>query len=126
MRELRRRTLWVTSNYQGSFADSEWQQLTISPYTSNSSWTFADVSINVPTSTFGPRTVFAFKYMSTASNYATWEIKNLNIKAQCADTPTDIDSVQPEQCAIKTIENGQLIITLPDGSRYNVIGIRIR
>ena len=119
-------TLWVTSNYQGSFADSEWQQLTISPYTSNSSWTFADVSINVPTSTFGPRTVFAFKYMSTASNYATWEIKNLNITAQCADTPTDIDSVQPEQCAIKTIENGQLIITLPDGSRYNVIGIRIR
>ena len=44
----------------------------------------------------------------------------------CNDTPTDIDSVQPEQCAIKTIENGQLIITLPDGSRYNVIGIRIR
>lgn len=119
-------TLWVTSNYQGSFVDSEWQQLTISPYTSNSSWTFADVSIDVPTSTFGPRTVFAFKYMSTASNYATWEIKNLNIKAQCADTPTDIDSVQSDQRAIKTIENGQLIITLPDGSRYNVIGMRIR
>ena len=41
------------------------------------------------------------------------------------DTPTSIENRSIEPHAIKTIENGQLIITLPDGSRYNVVGIRI-
>ena len=119
-------TLWVTADYQGSYASSSWQQLTISPYTNNTSWTFADVTINVPTSYVGSNTVFAFKYMSTASNYATWEIKNLHITATCNKTGTGMEETRPMQPAQKTIENGQLLITLPDGSVFNGFGIRIR
>ena len=76
-------TLWVTPDYKGSVEASQWQQLTIAPYAANTNWTFVSVSINVPVSKVGANTVFAFKYMSTASNYATWEIKNLTLIAQC-------------------------------------------
>lgn len=119
-------TLWVTPDYQGSVASSNWQQLTIPNYASNNNWTFVSNTIDVPTSMVGKNTVFAFKYMSTASNYATWEIRNLNIKATCKKTGTDINQIDSALKAQKTIENGKLYITLPDGSRYNVIGIRVR
>jgi hypothetical protein len=119
-------TLWVTADYQGSYATSSWQQLTISPYTNNTSWNFADVTINVPVEYVGSNTVFAFKYMSTASNYGTWEIKNLHITATCKGTGTGMEETRSMQPAQKTIEKGQLLITLPDGSVFNGFGIRIR
>ena len=72
-------TLWVAKDFKGNWADSEWQQLTISPYASNTNWTFVSVSINVPIEYVGKNTVFAFRYKSTGSKYATWEIKNLKI-----------------------------------------------
>lgn len=120
-------TLWVTGDYQGDFASSTWQQLMIDPYTNNSSWNWADVTINVPTSYVGAHTVFAFKYMSTASDYATWEIKNLNIKATCKQGGEGIENVLPvdSRCQ-KALENGQLILILPDGTKYNVIGVKIQ
>ena len=84
-------TLWVTADYKGSYAASTWQQLTISPYAANTNWTFVSVTINVPVSMVGANTVFAFRYMSTASAYATWEIKDLHFVAECAG------AVPPEQ-----------------------------
>ena len=75
-------TLWVCSDYKGSVSSSTWQQLTISPY-ANNDWTFVNVTINVPLDKVGKNTVFGFKYVSTSSNYATWEIKNLNLNAEC-------------------------------------------
>ena len=83
-------TLWVTANYLGSYAASQWQQLTISPYGSNTNWTFVDATVNVPVSMVGVNTVFAFQYTSTSSNYATWEIKNLTLTADCGNT-TPVD-----------------------------------
>ena len=79
-------TLWVCDNYKGDVSSSTWKQLTISPYASNNDWTFVNVNINVPLDYVGKKTVFGFKYVSTASNYATWEIKNLQLVAECAGT----------------------------------------
>ena len=118
-------TLWVTKDYKGSFDGSEWQQLTINPYTSNSNFNFSDVSVNVPTDKVGSRTAFAFKYMSTASNYATWEIKNLNIKATCGQTALE-QLGQDKPQAIRFIHNGQLYIQLTDGSTYTITGQKIQ
>lgn len=73
-------TLWVTKDYKGSWATSEWQKLTISPYTSNKNWEYSQVTINVAPEYVGANTVFAFQYTSTESNYATWEIKSLKIR----------------------------------------------
>ncbi len=90
-------TLWVTANYLGSYAASQWQQLTISPYGSNTNWTFVDATVDVPVSMVGVNTVFAFQYTSTSSNYATWEIKNLTLTAECGgSTPP-----QPNQYTIR-------------------------
>ncbi len=120
-------TLWVTGDYQGDFASSTWQQLTIDPYTNNSSWNWADVTINVPTAYVGAHTVFAFKYMSTATNYATWEIKNLHITAMCTGENAGIERAPSvdSRCR-KALENGQLILILPDGSKYNGFGQKIQ
>lgn len=79
-------TLWVTADYQGSYDASTWQQLTINPYTSNTDWTWANVSVNVPVAYVGANTVFCFQYISTTSNYATWEVKNLHIESNCPES----------------------------------------
>ena len=121
-------TLWVTKDFKNSYASSEWQQLTISPYTSNKDWNFSDVKIDVPTAYVGENTVFAFHYKSTASNYGTWEIKNLNIKAACnggtTETINSTSDIQPK--AVKLIENGHIYIIMPDGSVYNAFGQKIQ
>lgn len=117
-------TLWVTPDYQGDVESSTWHQLTINPYAANTDWTFVNVSMNVPTEYLGPRTVFAFKYMSTATNYATWEVKNLHIEATCAGQ-TPIENVEYEAPAYKEIRHGQLII-IRSGVEYTVTGQRIR
>ena len=121
-------TMYVTSNFQGSFEASSWVELIIDPYASNYDWNFVSVSIDVPVVFTGSNTVFAFKYKveSSATNSPTWEIKDLNIQATCKGGTTDIETLPVEQCAQKTIENGKLYITLPDGSKYNVVGIRVR
>ena len=78
-------TLWVTKDFKGTWGESTWQQLTISPYASNTNWSFVSVTMNIPTEYVGENTVFAFRYKSTASNYGTWEIKELNIKLEGRD-----------------------------------------
>ena len=118
-------TLWVTGDFQGSYETSSWQQLTINPYTSNTNFNFVDVKLDVPVEYVGENTVFAFKYMSTASNYATWEIKNLNINAVCGSTQVVNEKIDNTLRAIRIIENGQLYIILPDGTRYTVMGTRV-
>ena len=84
-------TLWVCGDYKGSVESSEWQQITIPKYGTNSNWTFVDVTVNVPVDMVGEHTVFGFKYMSTASAYATWEIKNMTLKSVCPEVEEDIN-----------------------------------
>jgi len=54
----------------------------------------------------GVNTVFAFQYTSTSSNYATWEIKNLTLTAECGgSTPP-----QPNQYTIRFLNyNGTVL-----------------
>ena len=116
-------TLWVTPDFQGDVESSTWYQLTISPYAANTDWNFVDASIDVPVEYLGSNTVFAFKYMSTATNYATWEIKNLKIKATCSSAQP-IENVADESAAYKEIRHGQLII-IRSGVEYTVTGQRV-
>lgn len=121
-------TLWVTPDYQGSVSASQWQQLTISPYAANTNWNFVDVTVNVPTSAVGDNTVFGFKYMSTASGYATWEIKNLTLNARCANTTVDVQTIEDGsvETARKVLINGQLFILRNDGIIFDARGVRVK
>ena len=93
-------TLWVSAEYQGSVEASSWLQLPITPYASNTSWTYVDVVVNVPVDKVGEHTVFGFKYTSTADNYATWEIRNLHLDAQCSEVPTSIENTTQQSTDI--------------------------
>jgi endonuclease/exonuclease/phosphatase family metal-dependent hydrolase len=117
-------TLWVTPDFQGDVESSAWQQLTISPYAANTDWNFVDASIEVPVEYLGSNTVFALKYMSTATNYATWEIKNLKIKATCSSAQP-IENASDESVVYKEIRHGNLII-IRSGVEYTVTGQRLR
>jgi len=119
-------TLWACADYQGSVDESSWQQLTISPYATNYNWNYVDVSIDVPLNNVGENTVFGFKYVSTASNYATWEIKDLHLDAECGDLPTTIENISSTNCdsARKLLRDGQILILRGDHT-YTLTGQRI-
>ena len=96
-------TLWVCANYKGSVSASQWQQLTITPYSTNNNWVFVNVSIDVPLGMVGANTVFGFKYISSNSS-AKWEIKELNLNAECAKadetTTTDVTATPNEDNSV--------------------------
>lgn len=113
-------TLWVTSNWQGSFESSNWVELMIDPYAANNNWTFVNVSIDVPVPLTGSNTVFAFKYESTATAYATWEVKNLEIESTCPTVippgpgPTPTESPVP----LPSVGNGRLKVCAQNLRNY--------
>lgn len=120
-------TLWVTSDFT-TIEDSRWTQLTIPKYPAGTNWNFVNTSIDVPTTALGANTVFAFRYdvPSNAAKTPTWEIKNLTITVTCDDEPAALDNTVIQSVARKCFDNGHLYILMPDGSRYNVMGVRVQ
>ena len=85
-------TLWVTPYYTDDPATSTWYQLTIPNYSQQNNWNFVSNSIDVPTDKVGENTVFGFRYRSTSTNHAQWEINNIVLQSMCpggaeGDTP---------------------------------------
>ena len=124
-------TLWVCDDYKGSVEASTWKQLTISPYASNSNWTFVNVTIHVPLDKIGKNTVFGFKYVSTASNYATWEIKNLCLVAECtyvtlSDTLGHADVSTTTEVTATPNEDNSVTLTWPVVSGADTYTIEIK
>lgn len=120
-------TLWVTPDFS-TIGESEWTQLTIPTYPAGTNWNFVNTSVDVPLTALGANTVFAFKYdvPADAAKNPTWEIKNLTVTVTCNEIPSALDchSVQPSVC--KRLENGHLYIVQPDGTRYNIIGVKVQ
>jgi hypothetical protein len=78
-------TLWVSTNYtSGDPTLVTWTQVTIPTYPSGTGWTFVSSSaISLPASVLGRSNVrFAFKYLSTTSVAATWEVDNITLQAK--------------------------------------------
>jgi hypothetical protein len=110
-------TLWMCGDYKGSVGSSTWEQLTISPYASNNDWTYVKATINVPLDKVGKNTVFGFKYVSTSSNYSTWEIKDVTLESECENTQNfnDIEELQDLNGQYnKILRNGQILILRGD------------
>ncbi|MFV0469310.1 MAG: DUF5689 domain-containing protein [Dysgonomonas sp.] len=78
-------TIWFSDNYTAGAAPSTatWTQVTITTYPTGIDWTFVSSgNIVVPVSFLGKSNVtFAFKYLSSTAESASWEIKNLVVKA---------------------------------------------
>lgn len=74
-------TVWVSSNYStGNPNSATWVQIPVTEF-NTTAWNFVSVTKNVPVAYENTANVrFAFKYTSTASASATWEIKNVVVK----------------------------------------------
>ena len=120
-------TLWVTKDYV-SVGESEWTQLTIPTYPSGTNWTFVNTTIEVPLEAVGTRTAFAFKYAvsANAAKDPTWEIKNLKVQVGCDETEYALPSAEESSLVRKWIQDGHLYILQPDGSCYNIMGVKVR
>lgn len=80
--DFTKQTLWVSTNYDGTnFGTATWTQLTIPTYPAGNNWTFVPSGdINLSSVLGNANVRIAFKYVSTTSVAATWEIKNFVVK----------------------------------------------
>ena len=67
-------TVWVTSDYTGDITTTAWTQLAVAAPGSNYAFVSSgDVDLS---QYVGGNVYVAFKYVSTNTNAATWEVKN--------------------------------------------------
>lgn len=71
-------TVWLTSDYTGDVATTEWEQVSLTEYGSN--FNFVNSGAIDLSQYVGGNVYVAFKYISTSSNAATWEIRNVVVK----------------------------------------------
>lgn len=71
-------TVWLTSDFTGDVATTEWEQIEIAEYGSN--FNFVNSGSIDLSDYVGGNVYVAFKYVSSSSNAATWEVRNVVIK----------------------------------------------
>lgn len=74
-------TIWVSTSYDGTnINEDEWEKITVPTYPSGSDWNFVNSGAMNLDQYIGQSNVrFAFRYTSTPSACATWEVKNASI-----------------------------------------------
>lgn len=117
-------TLLVSENYvSGDSSLATWTEISIPTYSTGNNWTFVN-SGNIDLSSYsGKNVTLAFRYISTTTEAATWEIKNINLTA--TSIITNIDEVEEGLKSIKLFEDGKLFILLPDGTKYSATGRKV-
>ena len=71
-------SVMITTDFTDDVNTTEWTELTLSAWPAGNSWTFMNSTVDL-TSYVGKHVTIAFKYTSTTSAAATWEIKNFVI-----------------------------------------------
>ena len=69
----------VSTNYCGDVNAADWSELTLSGWPAGSNWTFINSTADM-TNYAGQTVTIAFKYTSTTSASATWEVKNFVVE----------------------------------------------
>ena len=75
-------TMWVSDNYSdGDPNAATWKQVEITAYPDGKSWTYVSSgAIAVPAEYLKSNVRFAFKYLCSDKESATWEVRNLVVK----------------------------------------------
>ena len=120
-------TLWVSTDYKSGLPNTAtWNKLNISNYPSGSNWTFVN-SGNIDLSAYaGSSVAIAFKYVSSNTVAAQWEIKNFSIQTSSIPSSLENSSLRQTEQATKVFENGIIYILLPDGRKYNLLGAELK
>ena len=121
-------TVWISNNYtSGNPTAATWTKLTIPTYPAGNDWNFvASGNVQIPSEKCQANTFIGFKYISTTSASATWEIKDLAISGTCKATSVESLSkkfkhnvfTQNKIINISNLENEDVII-------YDVYGKNI-
>ncbi len=74
-------TVWVSTNFDGSnVATASWTQVAITTYMTGNDWVFVKSgSISLADFNNQPKISVAFKYLSSSTASATWEVKNMKV-----------------------------------------------
>ena len=117
-------TLLVSENYlDGAPSTATWTPVAIPTYSSGSNWTFVNAG-NIDLSAYaGKNVTLAFRYKSSSSAAATWEIKNVSVTSSSIST-TGLDAALDSHIATKCIINDHLFI-LRDGHKFTVTGTMV-
>lgn len=105
-------TLWFSTDYtkDSDPTSATWTQLIGFTYPEGKSWNSAEAGIiNLPSSALTDNVVFAFKYLSTASGAATWEIYYFNLKATCKDVISQIHTTTSQYNDYSIVSNNNTI-----------------
>ena len=103
-------TLWISTDYVQNTnpQNATWSQLTGFSYPNGSSWKKVESGeINIPNKFLKENVVFAFKYTSTTSGAATWEVYNFTLKASNeVKTPVYTIEVKSDNIDYGTVSGG--------------------
>jgi hypothetical protein len=72
-------SVMISTNYSGEVLQATWTELNLSQWPSGSDWTFINSTADL-TPYVGQTVTIAFKYTSTTSASATWEVKNFVVE----------------------------------------------
>lgn len=96
-------TVWISEDYvDGLPSTGSWTQIKTNPFIDPGSWTFSNIGQISLTPYAGKKVRIAFKYVSTAANAGSWEVKNFLVGSGEAFNP----------------DNGEGTLSAP----YNVAG----
>jgi len=87
-------SIWASTDYSGSGDPqvANWTQVTVTGRSSGSSWTFVDVNTADISAYDGVSTVYiAFRYLSSDTNAATWEIGEVVVSATGSSPEITVD-----------------------------------
>lgn len=115
--------LLVSENYiDGAPSSATWTPVAIPTYSSGSNWTFVNAG-NIDLSAYaGKNVTLAFRYKSSSSAAATWEIKNVSVTS--SGISTGLDAALDSHNATKCIIDGHLFI-LRDGHKFTATGTMV-
>ena len=72
-------SVMISTDYNGEVLQANWTELNLSQWPSGSDWTFINSTADL-TAFVGQDVTIAFKYTSTTSASATWEVKNFVVE----------------------------------------------
>ena len=69
----------ISTNYSGDVTAADWDELAVDQWPAGNNWTFMNSTADL-TSYVGQNVTIAFKYTSSTSASATWEVKNVYVE----------------------------------------------
>ena len=100
----------ISKNYTGDVNSATWTQLTYDTEGLNSSFTFMDKEINIPSEFIGSNVVVALRHTCTDAQSSTWEVKSIKVLSGNAKDPgTNTDPTPGEEGDAKIDKDGTTV-----------------